>query len=115
MKDTLRDLGRLGMKLELVQTEQRGTLHYKDDGQNRLILFPDGSYSIETGEPRLDQKAMERRYTCRRFRENRSTHALIHCREDYLRACWDWLYGLEVPRANGTLVPAAAVPSLLSS
>lgn len=38
---------KLGMKLSLVQTEQNGTKHYKDETGNRLILYHDGSYGIE--------------------------------------------------------------------
>lgn len=41
----------------------------------------------------LDFEAFEKRYNRRRFRDLRNVHALIHCREDYLKACWSWLYG----------------------
>jgi hypothetical protein len=41
----------------------------------------------------LDYKAMEKRYSRRHFKDLRDTHALIHCRIDYLQNCWNWLYG----------------------
>ena len=37
----------LGLNLELVQTEITGTKHYKDEKGNRLILYIDGSYTVE--------------------------------------------------------------------
>ncbi len=40
-------LSRLGLHLQLVQTEQNGTRHYKDSHGNRLALFTDGSFTIE--------------------------------------------------------------------
>lgn len=46
-EDNLTSLSNLGMTLNLVQTEQQGTKHYKDDRGNRLTLYPDGSYWIE--------------------------------------------------------------------
>lgn len=41
----------------------------------------------------LDTKALEKRYHRRRFKDLRNLHALVDCREEYLHACWAWLYG----------------------
>jgi len=39
-----------------------------------------------------DDEALRKRYDRRRLRKLREVHALIDCREDYLEACWNWLY-----------------------
>jgi len=52
-------LKNLGLSLELVQSEQNGTVHYKNKGGLRLILYPDGSYKMELegrAEKRLNEK-----------------------------------------------------------
>lgn len=41
----------------------------------------------------LDAEALRKRFDRRRFRSLRDVHALVDCREDYLLACWRWLYG----------------------
>jgi len=46
-KDMKKKIGQLGMSMALVQTELKGTRHYKDEHGNRLTLFTDGSYSID--------------------------------------------------------------------
>jgi len=38
---------KLGLVLKRVQTEMKGTMHYKDENGNRLVLYIDGSYGIE--------------------------------------------------------------------
>jgi len=43
----------------------------------------------------LDFKAMQKRYNRKYFKELREVYALIDCRQDYLDACWDWLYSKE--------------------
>lgn len=43
-------LGKIGFHFDLVETEQNGTKHYKDEKGNRLILYPDCSYDIEVSE-----------------------------------------------------------------
>lgn len=43
----------------------------------------------------LDDKALRKRYNRCRFRDLRNLHALDDCREDYLQACWKWLYERE--------------------
>ena len=40
-------LGQLGLTLELVQSEQNGTVHYKNKNGIRLILYSDGSFRVE--------------------------------------------------------------------
>ena len=47
LKTMTRKLNKLSATLRLVQTEARGTKHYKDEHGNRVILFFDGSYDIE--------------------------------------------------------------------
>ncbi len=42
---------------------------------------------------KLDYEAANKHYNRERFRDLRETNALIHCRIDYLEACWTWLYG----------------------
>jgi len=46
----------------------------------------------------LDYKALEKRYRRQRLRNLRNLHALVDCREDYLHACWEWLYSKEKVR-----------------
>jgi len=43
----------------------------------------------------LDDKALRKRSHRRQFKNLRNLHALVDCREDYLSACWKWLYGRE--------------------
>ncbi len=43
-------MGALTSRLYLVQCEQNGTRHYKDNKGNRLILYPDNSFGIEGGD-----------------------------------------------------------------
>ena len=38
-------LQKLGMTLNLVQSTE-GARHYKDSEENRIILYPDGTYNI---------------------------------------------------------------------
>jgi hypothetical protein len=43
----LHQLNNLGTPLSIVQAELNGNRHYKDVSGNRLILFPDGTFTVE--------------------------------------------------------------------
>lgn len=41
----------------------------------------------------LSFEAIKKRCNRAYFADQRNIRALVDCREDYLKACWDWLYG----------------------
>lgn len=48
--------------------------------------------SKKKGVPELDFEAIKKRCNRAYFQGLRETNLLIHGREDYVKACWDWLY-----------------------